>query len=266
MTAIYSRSGEIMYLIEGTERAVLVDTCLGIRGLRKLVEGLTDKPITVLLTHGHVDHAMGAPEFDDVYMNQKDKEVFRQQSPLEERKGYIAANLGCMEEWIKDDTNFVPAAEPDFKELTDGTIFHLGQITIEAYELAGHTHGTMVALIPEKKILITGDACNNATFLFDENSLTVEEYHDNLVYIEKRLHGRYERCFLTHHIMELSKNLIRNVISVCEDIFEGNTDDQEFSFRGTVNYIAKAADQQFVRIDGGEGNMIYSKKKINKEG
>ena len=66
MTAIRSLTGEIMYLIEGEEKAVLVDTCLGVGHLRRFVETLTEKPITVILTHGHVDHALGAPEFDEV--------------------------------------------------------------------------------------------------------------------------------------------------------------------------------------------------------
>lgn len=266
MTAIFSRSGEIMYLIEGTARALLVDTCLGIKGLRKLVEELTDKPITVLLTHGHVDHALGAPEFDDVYMNSKDNEVYRQHSPLAERKGYIAANIGGMEEWLQNDDNFVPVTEPDFKELLDGAVFDLGGITVEVYELAGHTKGTMVLLIAEKEILITGDACNTATFLFDDNSLTVEEYRENLIRVEKLIAGRYERCYLMHHEMEASKNLLGNVRTVCDDILRGNTDNQEFLFRGTVNYVAKAADRQFKRADCGEGNVIFNKNKVYKEG
>ncbi|MGC6174602.1 MBL fold metallo-hydrolase [Lacrimispora sp. 38-1] len=266
MTAIFSRSGEIMYLIEGTDRAALVDTCLGVKGLRKLVEELTQKPITVLLTHGHLDHALGAPEFDDVYMNSKDNEVYKQHSPLAERKGYIAANIGGMEEWLQNDDNFVPVTDPDFKELWDGAIFDLGGITVEVYELAGHTKGTMVLLIAEKEILITGDACNTATFLFDDNSLTVDEYRKNLLRVENLIAGRYERCYFMHHEMVASRNLLENVIAVCDDILIGNTDNQEFPFRGTVNYVAKAADRQFKRADGGEGNVIFNKKKIFREG
>ena len=40
MTAIRSLTGEIMYLIEGEEKAVLVDTCLGVGHLRRFVETL----------------------------------------------------------------------------------------------------------------------------------------------------------------------------------------------------------------------------------
>lgn len=59
--AIKSKTGEIMYLLKGTKRAVLVDTCLGVGNIRSVVENITKLPITVLLSHGHVDHAMGAP-------------------------------------------------------------------------------------------------------------------------------------------------------------------------------------------------------------
>lgn len=57
--AIKSLGGEFVYLILGKKRALLIDTCVGIGHLRQFVESLTDLPITVALSHGHVDHAMG---------------------------------------------------------------------------------------------------------------------------------------------------------------------------------------------------------------
>ena len=64
ITRIYAFATELMYLVEGTEKAVLIDTGSGIGSLKACVEQLTDKPVVVLVTHGHVDHAMGAAEFD----------------------------------------------------------------------------------------------------------------------------------------------------------------------------------------------------------
>ena len=184
MTAIRSLTGEIMYLIEGEEKAVLVDTCLGVGHLRRFVETLTEKPITVILTHGHVDHALGAPEFDEVYMNSADNAICDAMSPLEERKGYIQANLGGqLPDFAEDD--YVQPAPADFRELKDGQVFDLGGLHAAAHALPGHTRGTMVVLVPEEKILILGDACNNATFLFDENSLSVEEYRENLLHVQQ---------------------------------------------------------------------------------
>lgn len=261
MTAIRSMTGEIMYLVEGKEKAVLVDTCLGVGHLRKFVENLTDKPITVLLTHGHVDHALGAPEFDEVYMNSADIEVYEKMSPLEERIGYIQANLGGnLPAFTEDD--YVKPSPADFKELTDGQSFDLGGVHIEAYALPGHTHGTMVMLIPEERALILGDACNNSTFLFDENSLSVNEYRENLIQVKEKLEGRYDTTYLCHHVMTASKDMIAHVIEVCNDILDGKADDIPFEFMGHHAFVAKKANERFERVDGGEGNIIYDKEKL----
>lgn len=44
----------------------------GVGDLAAHVEGLTGEPLTVLVTHGHLDHAFGAGWFDDVYRSQAD--------------------------------------------------------------------------------------------------------------------------------------------------------------------------------------------------
>ena len=77
ITLLRSITGELLYLVEGQEKAALIDTCLGVGHLRSLVEKLTDKELLVLLTHGHIDHALGAPEFDRVYMNHKDLGLYQ---------------------------------------------------------------------------------------------------------------------------------------------------------------------------------------------
>ncbi len=48
-----------IWLVEGREKALLVDTGLGLGDLRGEVEALTDKPVVVVNTHGHGDHSGG---------------------------------------------------------------------------------------------------------------------------------------------------------------------------------------------------------------
>ena len=269
ITAIRSLTGEIMYLLNGEEKALLIDTCVGAGNLRDFVEKLTDKPLTVLLTHGHIDHAMGAPEFVggcgrkecDVYMNYADTPVYLGMNSIEARKGYVMANLGGhMPEGLEE--TFLSPSPMTFKNLKDGDRFELGGISAEVYALPGHTQGTMVVLIPEERILILGDGCNKATFLFDENSLTVEEYRRNLAALDKKMEGRFDRVFICHHDMEMQKNIMKNVILVCDTIMAGMADDVPFEFMGQKNYIAKAVGERMNRQDGIDGNIIYNKKKV----
>ena len=50
---------ESLYLVEGNERALLIDAGTVIPGLDKIVAKITSKPVTMILTHAHGDHAGG---------------------------------------------------------------------------------------------------------------------------------------------------------------------------------------------------------------
>lgn len=264
--AIRSATGEIMYLIKGSQRAFQIDTCLGVGDVRKTAQSLTDLPITVLLSHGHVDHAMGAPLYKDVYFNHADDAVQAAHRPIANRIGYIKAGLGIQdpeESAYWDHADYVLPEDPArYHPLADGDVFDLGGIHIEAYALAGHTPGCMVFLIPEERVLITGDAANNSLFLFDEWSLPLEAYRRNLLSLIPRIQGRYDRCFMMHHDMEASGQLLTNMVEVCDDILAGNVDDVPFDFMGGHYFIAKKIAPGFVRTDGGEGNIVYNKAKL----
>lgn len=263
LTAIRSLTGEIMYLIKGETKAVLVDTDLGVKGLGKLVAELTDLPLEVVLTHGHIDHAMGAPEFETVYMNEKDIPVYQSMRAVEGRKGYIAGNFGGkLPEGMTDDDFLENPEIPPFLPLNDRDVFELGGVRVEAYALPGHTPGSMVFLIPEERVLIMGDACNTFTFLFDSSSLPIESYKKQLTELKEKLDGKYDRIWLCHHLMEVPPTLIDGVLDVCDDIMAGNTDDVPFDFMGNKAYIAKEMGPEMQRTDGGLGNIVYNKNQI----
>lgn len=263
LTMIRSLTGELLYLAEGKDRAVLIDTCVGAGHLKEFVEKLTQKPLTVLLTHGHVDHAMGAPEFETVYMNCEDIPLYQSQCSLKERKGYLAAGLGEAADRIPEDFFVLPDRDYRFRELSDGMIFDLGGLHIDAFAFPGHTVGSMVFLVREKKILILGDACNNSTFLFGAEACPLDEYMETLKNIRGRLRGRYDRVFLSHHDMETGTEIMDHVLEVCREAMEGKADDIPFEFMGNHAYIAKKCNKRFQRDDGKCGNIIYSKDKLH---
>ncbi len=262
ITGIRSRSGELMYLVEGSKRAALIDTCIGVSGLKSLVAELTKKPVTVLVSHGHIDHAMGAPEFASAYMNHKDILLYRSQCSIAQRRGYAGANVGADTEQMTDDA-FVPAA-PDypFEEYPDDASFDLGGIHVDTYAFPGHTQGCMVFLIREERILILGDACNNATFLFDDMCSSVAQYKAQVQDIAGRLEGTYDRVFIMHHVMEIQPDILAQMADVCDDIISGKADNLPFAFMGKKALIAKKCNERFEREDGKSANLIYDPDKV----
>ena len=57
---IYEPGNVYTTLIIGEEKALLIDTGYGFGDLAAFVRTLTDKPLEVVLTHGHTDHIIGA--------------------------------------------------------------------------------------------------------------------------------------------------------------------------------------------------------------
>ena len=84
---------DAVYVVAGSQRAVLVDTGSGTGDLTALVRSLTDKPFDVILTHGHPDHAGGARQFEKVYLHPDDIEM-AQSITLEDRKEYARSVAG----------------------------------------------------------------------------------------------------------------------------------------------------------------------------
>ena len=86
ITQIKDPSGVFLFLVEGEKEALLVDTGTGFLGLKETIAALTSKPLKVLLTHMHPDHAGGAAAVPQVYVHPADIPAFREQR-IEDRIG-----------------------------------------------------------------------------------------------------------------------------------------------------------------------------------
>ncbi len=258
ITRIYAFSSELMYLVEGDSEAALIDSGSGIGFVRPLVEKLTDKPFKVLLTHGHVDHAMGASEFpaESVYISQEDAYIYREHCTHEFRKEGLFL-MGPKGESITE-ADFTPVVPiENYHDLRDGDCFNLGGISIEIYACPGHTKGSMVMLIPEERTLIPGDACNGYTFVFQDYSLTIEEYRISLIRLRDRLEGKYDKVLSSHGDGSLAHEIISENILLCEKILNGTSDRIPMEFRGDTGMVADGAAKP------GHGNIVYNPDRIH---
>lgn len=153
---------DVMFLLRGEQRALLIDTGSGIFGLKELVEKLRrGLPLTVALTHGHVDHAGGIRQFDEVYVHPADADMASCVTK-EERSGY-AETIQAMSNGVfaYDARNLPEFGEvPAFRELHENQVFDLGGRRVSVIETPGHTPGSVSFIDDKSRILFSGDACN----------------------------------------------------------------------------------------------------------
>lgn len=251
-------TGVCCYLAIGSRRACLLDTCSGLGNIKEYAEALTDKPLFVILTHGHLDHMGGAGLFDEVYMHSSDVPVLEKHGDMTFRVEDTNKMLNL--EPPLSEADFVPTLSTPTRPLADGDTFDLGDLTIRMIAVPGHTAGMMCPLLVEDRTIIFGDACGVAVLLFDEFSSCVSEYRESLHRL-KQHEQEYDHVYRNHGTFWSPKNLLDHVIECCELILNGQDDRDPISVHGCDLFAAKKVTAHGKRVDGKEGNLFYSSDK-----
>jgi len=172
-----------MYLVIGEKKALLIDTGYGYGDTAGDVKKLTDKDVTVAITHGHPDHGLGAYEFSEVYLNQRDLQILKSSDnpnmkriSLEYRLTKVPELFNQMDvdQYCRTDLN-----NTVFKPMNEGDIFDLGDLKLRVIEIPGHSPGSVALFEENNGWLFTGDLItkhniwNQASFPDDSMPLSV---------------------------------------------------------------------------------------------
>lgn len=217
---IEDHGSDNMYLVEGKEKALLIDTGLGVAKLNDFVKTLTRLPVIVINTHGHPDHAGGNYQFKSVYAHPLEFAAIKQTSSTESRKravenmmrGATAADMVSIEEAVK-----MPTAE--LIPLKDGQVFDLGGRKIEVIETPGHTPGEIVLLDSANRIAFTGDNDNALVWLFLPTCRPLEVYLQSLKKLQQR-DGEFD-TIMPGHGLPLPKSFVGEQVICAERILDG---------------------------------------------
>ena len=129
---------ESVYVIEGDDKALVIDAGTSMPHLDKAVAALTDKPVMLALTHGHGDHVGGAVCFPDVWIHPADTTLI-----AGGRRGYKGT----------------------IHYLSDGEVIDLGGRQIEVLHTPGHTSGSVTFFDKAKGYGFSGDAFGSTNLL-----------------------------------------------------------------------------------------------------
>ena len=212
----FMNGSENMYLLEGSEKALLIDTGYGVGNLRAFVEKLTDKPLLVVNTHYHPDHAAGNGEFEEVYMS-KGAEL---DAPSVESPGAVPFNITKL-------------PHPDYKKiwLKEGDQINLGGRVIEVLEAKpAHCNSGLFFLDRKERMLFCGDDVESAQVMMFDNSKNPEAPYDvrqRLLNLKantqrmKYLEGDYDWLLPNHNGYPIAKSYLDDFIGLVDAVFAG---------------------------------------------
>lgn len=245
LPGVYAITGAAVmrFLIIGSKRALLFDTGYGFVDLKAFVRTLTDLPLDVVISHGHVDHAGANCYFDEpIYMHPADLPVYKSHQSKEARK--IAFDgLKKVQTILFFYPHFLPKKykEEDylnaplyhgFTDVREGQVFDLGGITAEVVEIPGHTPGSIGLYCRELKLFLASDAINGNPYLFLPESCKLSVYLESL----KKAEGLDFDYLLTGHSTQLfPKSKLKDYIDVAENLdFENGQIKKENAYAPNV--------------------------------
>ena len=146
------------YLLCGRERALLIDTGLGVANIKNVVDNLTDLPVMVATTHVHWDHIGGHRCFDNIAVHELEKNWLfgRFPLPLQAVKNNLT-KFPCEFPADFDIENYRIFQGVPQKILHDGDRLDLGGRQIQVVHTPGHSPGHCCFYEPERGYLFSGD-------------------------------------------------------------------------------------------------------------
>ncbi len=150
----------ISYLIVGRERALLLDTGLGVGNIRAVVSALTRLPVTVLNSHTHFDHVGGNADFQEI-LNVDDEYSRTNASGSVNRYGAWDALAperlcGTLPAGVTRESYRIRPWKAT-RQVRDGERLDLGERTLEVIFTPGHTPDSLCLLDRDNRLLFTAD-------------------------------------------------------------------------------------------------------------
>ena len=209
----FMQGSQNMYLLEGTDTALLIDTGWGSGTLRAYVERLTGKPVRVSLTHGHLDHSGSCGAWPAAMM-----------LPGADSDLLTLANGPF-------DVSRLP--HPDFvhQYVQDGQVLDLGDRPIELLDISAHSNGSLALLDRRSGCLFVGDEAESAQVLMYETyphpdrppfvlDQRLRAHRANMLRL-KGLSGQWHTLFPAHNGAPIARSYLDDYIALVEHIYDG---------------------------------------------
>lgn len=223
-----------LFLVEGSERDLILDTGMGVVPLKPTLDALRAEPgkeLVCVSTHTHMDHIGGVHEFDVrlVHPIEADEmarpsgvgSLFVADIPEAVREMFLRAGYPPLDELLIDafpHAGYDPASyalrgAPATGLLEEGDVVDLGDVRFEIVHLPGHSPGGIGLFDASSGTLYAGDAIYDGPLIFDGRGMSVPDYvrtFDKLLHLDvRRVHGGHDPSFDAPRMREIIEDYLR---------------------------------------------------------
>lgn len=245
------------WLIIGPEKCMLIDTAFGLGDMKALVDEISGgKPIIVVNTHSHFDHAYGNCRFDKVYCSEIEEPLVRMQNS--HMWDYLFDENGN-NIWLDFDRKDLPVwREYELIGVPDGHIFDLGDgHEVELVWLGGHSPGMAAYLDKKNRIVFPGDdLCSDVSGVAsggrpgmpNRQYANLTTFRDNLARLVARM-DEYDYIFPSHFMVNLENSVLAAELDTCNAILE-NPECYDYVYTGVSPNGGQPVERRFKYING----------------
>lgn len=246
----------LAYLIIGSEKALLIDTGIGLGHLDEVVKKLTTLPVMVVNSHHHYDHAGGNGNFQQIYCHKNAVSQIMKENTAHYRRYFFESQAK------RSEYRVCPTFEQDMEcmssfeliPIEEGFVFHLGDRKLETIETPGHTADCICFLDRENRLLFTMDTlCSTPTLLFDYYSVHLEIYEKSLKKL-LNMEADFELIFPGHYLRPIGKIYLEDMLAAVGEILSGRN-------TGTLHTISDAGYEGYYHRHN-RASFIYGKRLV----
>ncbi len=197
------------YLLRGQEKALLIDTGLGVSNIREIVDSLTELPVMAATTHAHWDHIGGHRYFENIAVHELEKDWLSVQFPipLQAVKNSLTKFPCDFPAEFDMDAYRIFQGKPQ-SVLRDGDWLDLGGRRIQVVHTPGHSPGHCCFYEPGRDYLFSGDLIYKGCLYAFYPTTDPQLFYRSIKRVQKY---KIARVLPGHHQLDIPVSLIDEI-------------------------------------------------------
>jgi glyoxylase-like metal-dependent hydrolase (beta-lactamase superfamily II) len=217
-----------MWLVEGRDRDMILDTGMGVVPLRPFLDTLRrdpGKPLVCVSSHTHIDHIGAVHEFETRLVHPLEagemarpsglRTLFRRDMPASLLESFLKAGYPPIGEMLiealpfagYDPETYLLRGAPATGLLVEGDHVDLGNHLYEVWHLPGHSPGGIGLFERATGILFAADAIYDGALIYEGPGMSVAAYRETFAKLRALpvtlVHGGHDPSFDRARMLEI---------------------------------------------------------------